>query len=148
VYYNFKPSSKAYDYVTEKNKPLFPFGFGLSYTSFFYSQPRFTNEPLSKGLRATVSVEITNTGTRAGEEIVQLYIHDKVSSVTRPVKELKAFQKIRLTPGETKSITFDITDEMLKFWNKDMKYLAEPGEFEIMIGPNSNELQKIIYTLK
>lgn len=149
TYYNYKPSAKAYDYVTEKNSPLFPFGFGLSYTRFFYSEPKFIATPkISNGIKATIQVDVSNTGHRAGEEIIQLYIHDQVSSVTRPVKELKAFQKILLNPGETKSVLFNITDDMLKFWNKDMKYVAEPGAFDIMIGPNSNETQKIVYLLK
>ncbi|MEP7375708.1 MAG: glycoside hydrolase family 3 N-terminal domain-containing protein [Chitinophagaceae bacterium] len=140
IYYNYKPSSKAYDYVTEKNTPLFPFGYGLSYTKYQYSNPSINDR--------SVTISVTNTGKVHGEEIVQLYIHDKVSSVTRPVKELKGFQKIALNPGETKTVSFTITNDMLKFWDKDMKYVAEPGVFEIMIGPNSNDLQKVNYTLK
>lgn len=139
VFYNYKPSARAYDYVTTKNTALYPFGYGLSYTTFSYGKPSINNR--------TVSIDITNTGKMKGEEIVQLYIHDKMSSVTRPVKELKGFQKISLNPNETKTVVFTITDEMLKFWTARMKYETEPGEFEIMIGPNSSELQKLILTI-
>lgn len=156
VYYNYKPSSKTYDYVTMQNTPLYPFGYGLSYTTFSYANLRLTNlanSGLIKNPAASLSeiimvpyqvkIDVTNTGLRKGEEIVQLYIHDKISSVTRPVKELKGFLKIELNPGETKTVSFTITDDMLKFWNKDMKYVKEPGIVEIMVGPNSQSLQKI-----
>ncbi len=140
VYYNYKPSSKTYDYVTITNKPLYPFGYGLSYTTFQYDNPVLNNR--------TVSVNITNTGLVKGEEIVQLYIHDVVSSVTRPVKELKAFKKIELNPGQTTNVAFNITDNMLNFWNKDMQYVVEPGEFEIMVGPDSENLKKTSLTVR
>ncbi len=135
VYYNYKPSSKGYDYVTEKNTPLYHFGYGLSYTTFSYGRPQLKGR--------NISVTVTNSGNRKGEEVVQLYIHDKVSSVTRPVKELKGFQKIMLSAGESKNVSFIITDDMLKFWNRDMQYVVEPGEFEIMVGPNSQESQGV-----
>jgi len=140
VFYNYKPSARAYDYVTTKNTPLYPFGYGLSYTTFTYNKPSIHER--------TVSIDITNTGKMTGEEIVQLYIHDRISSVTRPVKELKGFQKITLNPGETKTVSFTITDDLLKFWDKDMHYLVEPGDFDIMIGSNSDQWQKIILTIK
>lgn len=150
VYYNYKPSSRGYDYVTQLSKPLFPFGYGLSYTTFAYSNLRLVHSPGDGSVKVPfqVTVDITNTGKLTGEEIVQLYIHDKVSAVTRPVKKLKGFQKTTLQPGDTKTVSFEITSDMLKFWNKDMKYVLEPGEFEIMVGPNSDALQKITVMVK
>jgi beta-glucosidase len=139
-YYNHKPSAHFFEYVTEKNTPLYPFGFGLSYTSFTYSKPVLTDR--------TVSVNVTNSGRIAADEIVQLYVHQKVSSVTRPVKELKDFSRIHLTPGETKTVSFTIDDSKLAFWTKDMKYAVEPGVFEIMIGKSSADVQKIDLTIK
>jgi len=137
VYYNHKPSAQYFEYVTEKNTPLFPFGYGLSYTSFHYSSLRLKNN--------IVSVDVKNTGKIKGDEILQLYIHQKISTVTRPVKELKDFARISLEPGETKTVSFTIDPSKLAFWTKDMKYAVEPGVFEIMIGPNSNDVQKITY---
>ena len=113
-----------------RNDPLFPFGFGLSYTTFDYSDIRLD------GRKASVTV--TNTGDYDGVEIVQLYIHDVVASITRPVKELKGFQRIHLKKGESKEVTFEITDNLLKFYNSSLEYVLEPGEFEIMIGPDSS----------
>jgi beta-glucosidase len=141
VYYNARPTSRFYDYVTEKNTPLYSFGYGLSYTNFWY-------DPLTLNGR-TVSVKVSNTGNLKGDEIVQLYIHQKSgATVVRPVKELKGFLRISLNPAETKTISFTITDEMLKHWTADMKFALEPGEYEIMIGPNSTDLQKINFTIK
>ncbi|MEP7374558.1 MAG: glycoside hydrolase family 3 N-terminal domain-containing protein [Chitinophagaceae bacterium] len=135
VYYNHKPSAQFFEYVTETNKPLYPFGFGLSYTSFSYSALKLNGN--------VVTADITNTGKIKGDEIVQLYIHQKVSSATRPVKELKDFARITLNPGETKTVSFTIDKAKLTFWTKDMKYAVEPGVFEIMIGKNSKDVQKI-----
>jgi len=135
IYYNHKPSAQYFEYVAEKNTPLYPFGYGLSYTSFSYSKPSVSGR--------VASVNVTNSGNVAGDEIVQLYIHQKVSSVTRPVKELKDFSRISLNPGETKNVSFLIDDSKLAMWNKEMKYVVEPGVFEIMIGKNSNDTQKI-----
>jgi beta-glucosidase len=140
IFYNHKPSAKYMEYVTEKPVPLYPFGFGLSYTSF-WCDPIIINGRV-------VSVNVTNTGKVKGEEIVQMYIRDKVSSLTRPVKELKGFQKISLNPGETKTVSFTITDDLLRFWDKDMRYVVEPGDFDIMIGPSSEQWQKITLTIK
>ena len=135
IYYNHKPSAQFLPYVTESNTPLFPFGYGLSYTNFTYSPLRLD--------RNKVSVDVTNSGTMAGDEIVQCYIHQKVSSVTRPVKELKGFSRISLHPGQTKTVSFIIDRSNLVFWTKDNKYDVEPGVFEIMIGSSSVETQKI-----
>jgi len=141
VNYNGKPTSRYYDYVTEKNTPLYPFGHGLSYTSFWYEPPSLQGR--------TVSVTVSNTGTRTGEEIVQLFIHQKSgNTVVRPVKELKGFKKIELNPGESKTVQFTLTDELLKHWTASMQFKVEPGEYEIMVGPNSQELQKLTLTVK
>jgi beta-glucosidase len=149
VFYNGKPTSRYYPYVTEKNSPLYPFGYGLSYASFQYSALRLSDTVMKKNVQVTVSVDITNTGSRKGDEIIQLYIHQKSgNSVVRPVKELKGFQRIALNPGEKRTVSFTITLELLKHWTADMKYEAEPGVYEIMIGKNSNDLQKIELTIK
>jgi beta-glucosidase len=141
VNYNAKPTSRFYDYVTEKNGPLYPFGYGLSYTTFWY-------DPLTLKGR-NISVNVSNTGTMTGEEVVQLYIHQKTGhSVVRPVKELKGFLKIELNAGETKTVSFTITDELLKHWTADMQYKVEPGEYEIMIGTNSQDVEKVTFTVK
>jgi beta-glucosidase len=153
VYYNHKPSAQFFDYVTEDRKPLFPFGYGLSYTSFEYSKPRLilpapprktsltSSEPTE--IYGTVEVDVTNTGSMKGDEIVQCYVHQKVSSVTRPVKELKDFTRITLAPGEKKTVTFVIDASKLAFWNADMRYGVEKAPFEILVGRNSNDLQKV-----
>ncbi|MGZ5192169.1 MAG: glycoside hydrolase family 3 C-terminal domain-containing protein, partial [Flavisolibacter sp.] len=146
LYYNHKPSAQFLDYLSQDIKPLFHFGFGLSYTTFKYSQPRLEKEIIRTNESSNVSVDVTNTGKIAGDEIVQMYIRDKVSSVTRPVKELKGFQRISLKPGETKTVTLEITPEKLAFHNVDIKFVVEPGEFEIMVGSSSKDedLEKII----
>ena len=135
IYYNHKPSAHFFEYVTEKSTPLYPFGFGLSYNYYKYSKPNLSGR--------TVSVDITNEGKMAGDEIVQLYIHQKVSRVTRPVKELKDFSRVHLEPGETKKVKFIVDDSKLAMWNGKMKYVVEPGVFEIMVGRSSDDTQKI-----
>lgn len=143
-YYNKRPSQHR-SYTMANNKPLFPFGFGLSYTTFDYKNIRLSMDSIAIGQTVKVMVDITNSGKVAGEEIVQMYIHDKIGSLPRPIKELKDFTKITLAPGETQTVTFTITPEKLEFINIDMKRVVEPGEFEIMVGKNSQEfLQKIL----
>lgn len=137
-YYNKKPS-RMRSYIGG-GKALFPFGFGLSYTTFEYNNLNLSPEQISVDLKTTVSVTVKNTGSVEGEEIVQLYIRDDVSSVTRPVKELKGFQKIMLNPGESKIVSFVITAEELQFFNREMKRIVESGEFTIMVGTNSESL--------
>lgn len=119
--------------------PLFPFGYGLSYTTFAYDRLQLSARKLSMNGTLTASVNVTNTGKYAGAEVVQLYIHDKVGSVTRPVKELKGFERIFLQPGETQTVTFNLPASDLAFWNIDMKHTVEPGEFTLWIGTNSEE---------
>jgi beta-glucosidase len=136
IYYNQKPSGRR-GYVFANKDPLFPFGFGLSYTTFSYSTPSISPAQITPDGKATVSVTVTNTGKRAGDEIVQLYIHDLVSSVTRPIKELKDFRRVSLAPGESKTIQFVITPDKLWFYNMQMKRVVEPGWFDVMVGPSS-----------
>ncbi|HEY6803019.1 MAG TPA: glycoside hydrolase family 3 N-terminal domain-containing protein [Pyrinomonadaceae bacterium] len=142
IYYNQKPSGRR-GYVFVNKDPLFPFGFGLSYTTFSYSTPTISPARITPDGKATVSVTVTNTGKRAGDEIVQLYIHDLVSSVTRPIKELKDFRRISLAPGESKQIDFVITPDKLWFYNMQMKRVVEPGWFDIMVGPSSANNQTV-----
>jgi beta-glucosidase len=139
IYYNRKPTSRR-GYLFSTTEPLFPFGFGLSYTTFKYSNARITSPRIKRGETAIVSVDVTNTGKVRGDEVVQLYIRDEVSSVTRPVKELKGFQRISLRPGETRGISFDITPDKLQFYDRDMRRVVEPGNFQIMVGGNSIDL--------
>ncbi len=117
--------------------PLFPFGYGLSYTTFKIGKPQLSAPSIPANGKLTVSVEVENTGRRAGDEVVQLYIRDVVASMTRPVKELKGFQRVSLQPGEKRRVEFVLGPEHLGFWNRDMRYVVEPGEFQVMVGSNS-----------
>jgi beta-glucosidase len=146
-YYNKKPSMSR-SYVLSENEPLFNFGFGLSYTTFEYKNLKITPAEIAANSSAKVTIDVTNTGKRAGDEIVQLYIHDKICSVTRPIKELKDFSRISLNPGETKTATLNITLDKLEFYNVDMKRIVEPGEFEIMVGKSSVEFESGILKVK
>lgn len=139
IYYDRKPSSRR-GYLFGTVEPLYPFGFGLSYTSFKYSNLRITKPRIRLNETTTVTVDITNTGKMRGDEVAQLYIHDEVSSVTRPIKELRDFERITLSPGETRTVTFSITPEKLQFYNREMKRVVEPGGFQIMVGGNSENL--------
>lgn len=143
AFYNHKPSAKR-GYLFADKSPLFPFGFGLSYTTFKYGNARLAANRIGAAGTTTVSVEVTNTGARIGDEIVQMYIRDQISSVTRPVKELKGFARLTLKPGETKTVSFKITPDKLSFWDRNMNEAVEPGLFDIMLGPNSTELQTVV----
>jgi beta-glucosidase len=145
AFYNHKPSARR-GYLWDDASPLFPFGFGLSYTSFEIGTPKLTKKKIGPKGSTQVVVDVTNTGKRAGAEVVQLYIRDLVSSVTRPVKELKGFKKVFLKPGESATVTLDITPASLSFYDINMKYVVEPGDFEIMVGTSSQDadLQKLI----
>ncbi|HEX8353437.1 MAG TPA: glycoside hydrolase family 3 N-terminal domain-containing protein [Pyrinomonadaceae bacterium] len=140
IYYNHKPTARR-GYLYTSKEPLFPFGHGLSYTTFEYSSPRVSPARVGPGGRAQVSVTVRNTGRRAGDEVVQLYIRDLVSSVTRPVRELKDFKRVTLAPGESKSVTFDVTPDKLSFFNLNMERVVEPGWFDLMVGPSSVKYQ-------
>ncbi|MBK6380554.1 MAG: beta-glucosidase BglX [Chitinophagaceae bacterium] len=130
------------NYLDVSNEPVYPFGYGLSYTSFSYSDIKLSNTSLKGNQTLTATVSVTNTGSYDGKEVVQLYIRDVVGSVTRPVKELKGFQKIAIKAGETKTVSFSISPNDLKFYNYDLKYDWEAGDFEIMIGTNSKDVKK------
>ena len=141
MFYNQKPSAHR-GYLFASKDPLFPFGFGLSYTTFEIGAPQVP-EHVSAKSPTKVSVEVRNTGKVAGDEVVQLYIHQIVASVTRPVKELKGFRRVSLAPGESKTVDFMLTGEAFSLWNEQMKHVVEPGAFEIMSGPNSVDLKKV-----
>lgn len=136
------------NYLDIDNEPLYPFGYGLSYTTFRYGQPTLSSKTLTSGGSLKVSVDITNTGDYDADEVAQLYIRDLVGSVSRPVKELKGFERINLKKGETKTVTFTITPNDLKFYNQELEYKCEPGEFEVMVGPNSKDVQTLKFRLK
>jgi beta-glucosidase len=142
AYYNHKPSARR-GYLFANKEPLFAFGHGLSYTTFKYDKLRLSQATIGTNGRTSAIVEVTNTGKRAGDEVVQLYIRDLVSSVTRPVKELRGFQRIHLEPGQTKTVELAVGPEALAFWNEDMKKVVEPGQFDIMVGPNSVDLMHV-----
>lgn len=146
-YYNKKPSNFR-DYVLAESTPLYPFGYGLSYTSFDYRNLKIIPKEIPAGGTAEVSVDVTNTGKRAGDEIVQLYIHDVISLPTRPVKELKDFTRITLNPGETRTVRFTVTREKLEAFDLTMKRVVQPGDFEIMVGKSSADLLKDTLTVQ
>jgi beta-glucosidase len=149
VFYNYKPSARR-GYLFDDVSPLFAFGYGLSYTTFEYENVRLAKSSIGTNEMTTVSVDVKNTGNRAGDEVMQMYIHDRVSSVTRPVKELKGFSRISLKPGEKKTVTIDITPEKLSFYDIDMNWVVEPGDFDIMVGSSSRDedLQSILLTVQ
>jgi beta-glucosidase len=148
VFYNYKPSARR-GYLFDDVSPLFSFGYGLNYTTFAFKNVRLERKKIKHNQSTRALVEVTNTGSRVGTEVVQMYVRDLVSSVTRPVKELKGFQKISLAPGETRIVAIDITPESLAFYDIDMKYVVEPGDFEIMLGNSSRDedLQKVVLTV-
>jgi beta-glucosidase len=145
VFYNYKPSARR-GYLFDDVSPLYAFGYGLSYSSFSIANPRLTKKKIKLDGSTQLQVDVTNTGKCAGAEVVQLYIRDLVSSVTRPIKELKGFRKVQLEPGESTTVTFTITPAELSFFDVNMKYVVEPGDFEIMVGNSSRDtdLAKLI----
>lgn len=157
LYYSHKSTGRPYDgtsnskfvsrYIDSSNDPLYPFGYGLSYTKFEYSPVKLSSSSLRNGGKIEASVELKNTGKFDGQEVVQLYIQDIYGSVTRPVKELKGFQKVFLKKGESKKITFTIDVEMLKFFNADLKFAAESGDFNVFIGTNSSDVREAKFNL-
>ena len=159
LYYNHKNTGRPYlgptdpeqkyksQYIDVGNSPLYPFGFGLSYTTFEYSNLKISSDKIKFGEKLKVSVDVKNTGNYDGQEVVQLYIRDLVGSVTRPVKELKGFEKITLKKGETKTVSFEISSEDLKFYNINMENIAEAGSFEVFVGGNSDTDIKVNFDL-
>ncbi len=158
IYYNhlntgrpFQPGDSPKfksDYLDVSNDPLYPFGYGLSYTTFSYGGITLSNKNLKAAGKIMVSVDITNTGTRKGKETVQMYIRQMVGSIARPVKELKGFQQITLEAGETKKVYFPISVDDLKFYNSDLKYVYEPGTFKVFVGTNSRDVKEADFTLE
>jgi beta-glucosidase len=142
AYYNHKPSLER-SYVLADSKPLFPFGYGLSYTTFRYAHLRVEPARIGTGGTATVSVDVTNTGTREGDEVPQLFIHERVSPLTQPVMQLKGFERIGLKPGEKKTVEFKLTSDMLSIFDLEMHRVVEPGVFDIMVGPSSAETTSV-----
>lgn len=153
LYYQYKSTGRptalggwCAKYIDIPTEPAYPFGYGLSYTTFNYSNVKLLPGD-GKGTYTRVAVTVTNTGKYEGEEVVQLYVRDEVASITRPIKELKGFEKIKLNPGESKTVTFDVKDEQLGFYNNQMKFIVEKGDFTLMVGGNSRDLQEIKYIL-
>jgi beta-glucosidase len=146
VYYNHKPTARR-GYLFDTTKPLYPFGFGLSYTTFDISAPRVVTPVIAAGQPAQIQVDVANTGSRAGDEVVQLYVRDDEASVTRPVIELKRFQRLTLQPGERRTLNFELRSDDLALWNPDMKHVVEPGTFTISSGPNSVDLKSATLTV-
>ena len=159
IYYNHKntgrPTTNAHDdglvfwshYTDAPNSPLYPFGFGLSYAEFNYSDLQLSSNSMTEDGSIKVTVNLTNSGSVSGEEVVQLYLRDYSGSVTRPVKELKGFQKVMLNAGESKAISFEIDNESLSFYRSDLSFGSEPGRFQVMVGGNSRELLKADFEL-
>jgi len=135
------------NYLDVPNRPLYPFGYGLSYTTFDYGKVTLSDSILTTSASLTASLTITNTGKRSGKETVQMYVRDVVGSISRPLMELKGFQKISLAAGESKTVTFTIDNELLKFYNSDLEYGSEEGDFEVMIGRNAEDVQKLSFKL-
>lgn len=156
IHYNMENTGRPFDadnkytskYLDVSNEPLYVFGHGLSYTTFDYSPISLSSNSMAESDSLQVSVSVSNTGDYAGEEVVQLYLHDKVASVAPPVRELKGFEKIYLEPGQSEEVTFTITNEDLKFHRKDMSYASEPGEFTVFIGGNSRDTQSAEFVLE
>jgi beta-glucosidase len=142
LYYNRKPTARR-GYLFDSTRPLFPFGHGLSYTTFSYSTPTVSPARIGPDEQARVSAEVTNTGTRAGDEVVQLYIRAEVSRATRPVMELKGFRRISLAPGERRTVTFKVGPEQLSYHGPEMKRVVEPGRFQVMVGGSSAEVKSV-----
>ncbi|MCB0572240.1 MAG: beta-glucosidase BglX [Phaeodactylibacter sp.] len=158
VYHSMLNTGRPYDggdspkfksnYLDIPNEPLYPFGYGLSYTKFEYGKPTLSHTEMGKGGKATLSVSVKNTGSRTGSETVQLYIRDVVGSISRPVKELKGFEKITLKPGEQRTIRFAIDEQLLQFCNGNLEWVVEPGEFQVFVGPNSRDVQMLSFMYK
>jgi beta-glucosidase len=142
LFYNHKPTALR-GYLFESTQPLFPFGHGLSYTTFAYSTPTVAPARIAPDGRAKVSVEVANMGARAGDEVVQLYLRAEVSRVTRPVMELKGFQRITLAAGEKRTVTFEVGPEQLSYHGLEMKRVVEPGRFRVMVGGSSDKVKSV-----
>jgi beta-glucosidase len=157
IYYNHKNTGRPQangpwqkfrsNYLDVSNDPLYPFGYGLSYTTFSYGDITLNKTSIRPGDKLPVNIKVSNTGKMDGEEVVQLYIRDVAASVAQPVKKLKAFQKIMLKAGETREVTFNLSVEDLKFVGSDFKWIYEPGDFDVMIGGNSRDVKTARFSL-
>lgn len=147
-FYNYKPAARR-PYLLDDVTPLFHFGYGLSYTQFEFGKPELSKHTMRPDEETYCTISVRNAGTVIGDEVVQLYIRDSISSVTRPVKELKGFERVTLPPGESRTVSFKISFKELAFYNVAMEYTVEPGEFEIMAGNSSRneDLQKVVLTI-
>jgi beta-glucosidase len=145
IFYAHKPSAgRSYpynNYTDESAKPLFPFGHGLSYTTFEYSHLEVSPAQVAADGQVTIRLSVTNTGEREGDEVVQLYLHDLFASVTRPVKELKGFQRLTLAPGQKRTLTFVVSAAQMAFYDRKMQYVVEPGEVEVLVGSSSDDIR-------
>lgn len=157
LYYNHlntgRPNSKWFtkftsNYLDIDNDPLYPFGYGLSYTTFSYGKLTLSADNMTESGKITATVSVTNTGNFDGTEVVQLYLRDMVGSISRPVKELKGFERVTLKKGESRNVSFEINADMLKFYNSNLDYVCEPGDFQVMVGGNSKDVQTCTFTLK
>jgi beta-glucosidase len=146
VFYNHKPTARR-GYLFDTTEPLWPFGYGLSYTTFAFGEPRLSSATIAPDGSTSVEVAVTNTGSRAGDEVVQLYLRDLVSSVTRPVKELVGFERLHLAPGESRTVRFEVGGAQLAFFDRQMRRVVEPGEFELMVGTDSVDLRRVTLTV-
>ena len=155
IYYYYKSTGRPADpnkphttrFIDIDNAPAYPFGYGLSYTTFTFSTPRLEKTMIAPGEKTCLRVTVTNTGKRSGEEVVQLYVRDRFASLTRPVKELRGFQKIMLSPGESRTVEFPIDQEQLGFYTNEGNFIVEPGDFDIMVGNSSDQLQTVSLTV-
>ena len=157
IYYNHKMTGRPTSippelifyshYMDVNNTPLFPFGYGLSYSTFEYSDIQLDKTSMKSGDKLAISVSVTNTSEVDGEEVVQLYVRDLVGSITRPIKELKGFKKIMISAGETVEVNLEITEADLSFYRKDLSFGTEPGDFHVFVGPNSRDLKVAKFTL-
>jgi beta-glucosidase len=145
-FYNVKPSARR-GYLFDTVAPLFPFGYGLSYSTFEIGAPQLSSDHIPTDGSVTVNVTVRNTSTRTGDETVQLYVHQQVGSVTRPIKELKGFQRVTLAAGESRTVSFVLGRETFQMWNVAMQRVVEPGAFDIMAGPNSVELKTVVLNI-
>jgi beta-glucosidase len=143
MFYNSKPSARR-GYLFDDTKPLWPFGYGLSYTTFTYGTPKVAAARIGASGRTSVSVDVTNSGSRAGDEVVQLYVRDRVSRVTRPVQELRGFQRVSLKAGETRTVSFDVDSRVLGYYGPSNKWVVEPGAFDLMLGGSSAQVKSVV----
>ena len=149
LYYNHKPTGRGDNYVNLTGKPLFPFGYGLSYTNFKYSDIKIDKNTINNTESTTLRLTVMNTGKYDGDEVVQFYIKDVISSVSQPVLALKGFQRLHLKKGESKEVSFEVTPKLLQLLNKEMKWVVEPGDFRLMVGASSNDIRlKTILTVE